>query len=80
MTREMYTGLLASTETIEELKQHLDSKLVTELVTLAGYYCGMVRVLSTLGVEIEPDYAEYITQFPLPTRVGEVVIAAPSSY
>lgn len=65
-TREMYEGLSASEEAVDELKRYLDAKLVVELIVLIGYYCGMVRVLSTLGVEVEQDYEEYLEWFPVP--------------
>lgn len=47
------------------LSQHLDAGRVVELVMIVTFYGCNARVLSTLKVDVEPEYAEYLKIFPI---------------
>ncbi|MFC7555485.1 carboxymuconolactone decarboxylase family protein [Pseudoroseomonas wenyumeiae] len=64
--REMFHGPGMSAETFDALRPHLDPALLTELTVVVAFYCGVVRLLATLEVDVEPDYAQYLQEFPLP--------------
>jgi hypothetical protein len=36
------------------------------LSLVIGFYCAVVRVLNTLGIDVEPDYQPYLDAFPFP--------------
>lgn len=63
--REMFAGAMAPA-TFDALRPHLDNERLTDLVVTVAYYCGVVRLLATLEVEVEPDYQPYLEAFPLP--------------
>jgi alkylhydroperoxidase family enzyme len=65
--REMVAGPGASEATVTELKTHLDNAALTDLVITIAFYCGVVRVLDTMQIDVEDDYMPYLRQFPLPT-------------
>jgi hypothetical protein len=45
----------------------LSAECLTDLVVIVSFYCGVVRALDSLGVDVEPDYQPYLDAFPLPT-------------
>ncbi len=64
--REMFHGPGMSQITFDALRQHLDPERLTDLVVTVAYYCGVVRLLATLEVEVEPDYQPFLDEYPLP--------------
>jgi alkylhydroperoxidase family enzyme len=64
--REMWHGPGMSSATFDALRPHLDAELLTELTVVVAFYCGVVRLLATLEVDVEPDYEPYLQEFPLP--------------
>lgn len=64
--REMADEGAASASTVETLKQHLDNECMVDLVITIAFYCGVVRLLATLDIDVEPEYLPYLQQFPLP--------------
>jgi len=66
--REMAEGPGMKEETFAELQAQLGDELMVELTLVIGFYCGVVRVLSTLGIDVEPDYQPYLDAFPFPAR------------
>ena len=64
--REMANAGAASAETFAALKAHFDSELLVDLVMTIAFYCGVVRLLATLEVDVEPEYRHYLDEFPLP--------------
>lgn len=64
--REMHRGPGMSAETFDALRPHLDAERLTDLTVTIAYYCGVVRLLATLEVEVEPDYLPFLQEFPLP--------------
>lgn len=46
----------ASDETMSTLKAHFPNEQVVELVMIAGFYCGVARIVRSLGVPLEPGF------------------------
>lgn len=63
--REMFAGAMTPA-TFDALRPHLDNAALTDLVVTVAYYCGVVRLLASLEVEVEPDYLPYLEAYPLP--------------
>ena len=49
-------GLGASEATMQELKSQLSNQQVAELVMIAGFYCGVARIVHSLDVPLEPGF------------------------
>jgi len=64
--REMCAGPGMSAATFDALRPHLGAERLTDLVVTIAYYCGVVRLLATLEVEVEPDYQPLLDEYPLP--------------
>jgi alkylhydroperoxidase family enzyme len=64
--REMVTGLAVSDGTFATLKASLNDECVVDLVLTISFYCGVVRLLETLEIDVEPEYRGYLDEFPLP--------------
>lgn len=64
--REMTAGLDVSDGTFATLSSGLDTECLVDLVLTIAFYCGVVRLLETLQIEVEPEYLPYLEQFPLP--------------
>ncbi|MEM1314840.1 MAG: carboxymuconolactone decarboxylase family protein [Pseudomonadota bacterium] len=56
MAEEVAEGPGASAETLEALKARFTQEQVAELVLTASFYVCVARVLTSLGVEVEPSY------------------------
>ena len=65
--REAAAGPGISAELFERLKEFLTPEALTDLVLVIGFYAGVVRVLASLGIEVEAEYLPYLKEFPLPT-------------
>lgn len=64
--RELVAGTTVSDATFAELARGLDHERVVELVLSTAFYCAVVRVLGTLGIELEAGYEALLAEFPLP--------------
>lgn len=64
--REMVTDLAVSGATFDQLKAELSNEHLTDLVITISFYCGVVRLLASLQVDVEDDYLHYLEEFPLP--------------
>lgn len=64
--REMVTDLAVSDITFAVLERHLDRERLVDLIVTIGFYCGVVRVLASLQIDVEDDYAPYLERFPFP--------------
>jgi alkylhydroperoxidase family enzyme len=62
--REMVRDLGMSDATFFEIKQHLSDEQMTDLVLTIAFYCAVVRVLATMKIENEPQYAEVRERYP----------------
>ena len=64
--REAAAGPGIAEGTVEELKQHLTNELLVDLTVTICFYCAVVRLLSSLAIDVEPEYQPYLDEFPLP--------------
>jgi len=64
--RQMTEGRAVDDETFEALQASLDNECLTDLVLTIAFYCGVVRLLDTLGIDVEDEYLAYLEEFPLP--------------
>ncbi len=53
-------------DTIVELRERLGDQLTVELTIVIAFYNGVVRLLSSLGIDVEDDYRPYLERHPLP--------------
>ena len=64
--REMTAELAVSDATFAGLQQHLDNERLVDLVMTIAFYCGVVRLLASLQIDVEDEYRRYLEEFPLP--------------
>lgn len=64
--REMWDGPAMSTATFDALRPHFDAEALVELTLIIATYCGLVRFLGTMEIDVEPDYMPYLLAHPLP--------------
>jgi alkylhydroperoxidase family enzyme len=62
--REMTIDGAISAPTFEELRAVFDDTAVVELTLIIAHYACVTRVLESLQVDVEADYADYLTDFP----------------
>ena len=65
-TDEATTGVGIGAETFEALQGHFNEGMLVELTMTISYYNGVVRMLNSLGIDVEPQYERYLEEFPLP--------------
>ncbi|MBI2802984.1 MAG: carboxymuconolactone decarboxylase family protein [Gammaproteobacteria bacterium] len=65
--RELVAQPRLNDETFAELHKSLDDERIVDLIVTIGFYCGVVRVLGALQIDVEPEYQHFLTEFPLPT-------------
>lgn len=65
LAREMTVDLRASEESFDLVKSALGAQHLVELIIVIGFYNAVVRLLATLDVELEPEYAAALEKFPL---------------
>ena len=58
--------MLPKPSRLKSLASELSPEHLVDLVLTVGYYNLVVRVLQTLQIDVEPDYLEYLVEFPLP--------------
>jgi alkylhydroperoxidase family enzyme len=66
--RELTERLSLGDETFAILSETLDAASLVDLLIAIGEYNGMVRIMSALQVDLEPEYAGYLDRFPFPAR------------
>ena len=64
--REMALVGRTSNPTFATLQESLDTECLTDLVLTIAFYCGVVRLLETREIDVEPEYAHHLAEFPLP--------------
>lgn len=64
--RQMTEGRAVDDETFAVLQAALDAECLTDLVLTIAFYCGVVRLLDTLAIDVEEEYLPYLEEFPLP--------------
>ncbi len=51
--------------TYNELSQGLDNERIVDLLMVISFYCGVVRLLAALRIDVEEDYEKFLKEFPL---------------
>jgi alkylhydroperoxidase family enzyme len=64
--REMTSDLAMSDATFAELEKALGREQVIDLTLAIAFYNGVVRLLGTLQIDVEPEYQRYLEEHPLP--------------
>ena len=64
--REMYAGPGVGEATFAALAKLLTAEHLTDLVVAIGFYIGVVRILASLQIDVEPEYEQYLERYPLP--------------
>jgi alkylhydroperoxidase family enzyme len=64
--RELAAQPRLSDETFAALRAGLDHRQVVDLVITIATYCGVVRLLGALEIDLEPGYEALLEAFPLP--------------
>ena len=64
--REITADGAVTDATWDTLAGALATEHLVDLVVTISFYCGVVRVLASLQIEVEPEYQPYLTRFPLP--------------
>jgi len=55
-----------SDSTYSILSEALDPERIVDLIIVISVYCGVVRLLGALQIELEEGYEQYLDDFPLP--------------
>ena len=63
--RELTARPSLADETYDELKLGLDNEQIVDLLMVISFYCGVVRLLASLQIDVEEDYKKYLKEFPL---------------
>jgi alkylhydroperoxidase family enzyme len=64
--RELTAQPSLSDETFAELRAGLSNESIVDLLLIISVYAGVVRLLAALQIDVEPDYQQYLQEFPLP--------------
>ncbi|OLT05659.1 carboxymuconolactone decarboxylase [Pseudonocardia sp. CNS-004] len=64
--RQITTDMRMTDETGALLHERLGKARLVDLVMVVSFYNAVVRILGTLQIDVEPDYAHYLEVFPLP--------------
>jgi alkylhydroperoxidase family enzyme len=54
-----------SDETFAELQKHMSAELLVDLTMVIAFYNAVVRLLGSLEIDVEDNYAPYLDEFPL---------------
>ncbi len=52
----------------DALRPHFNEAALVELVVVIGFYAGVVRILASLQIDVEPEYVTFLERFPLPAK------------
>ena len=64
--RELVDGTRVGDAAWTVLAAHLSHEHLVDLVLTISFYCMVVRVLASTGVDVEADYVPLLERFPLP--------------
>ena len=64
--REMTSDLAMSDESFAALEKALGREQTIDLALAIAFYNGVVRLLGTLQIDVEPEYQRYLEEHPLP--------------
>jgi alkylhydroperoxidase family enzyme len=66
-TREITLNVRMSEQTWNQLLARLGVARLLDLTLIISHCNAVARVLSTLGIEVEPEFQPYLKEFPLPS-------------
>jgi len=66
--REGAAGPGVAADTYAALAAILDEPRMVDLVVTIAFYCGVVRLLASFAIDVEPEYQSYLDQFPFPAE------------
>lgn len=66
--REITTDGKLGAASFDELRAAWTAEAIVDFVLSVAFYNAVVRVLSSLEIDVEPEYQTYLDQFPLPAR------------
>lgn len=66
--REMAENIDLSDKTFAALKAALSNEHLIDLLMTISFYCGIVRFLSAIRIDNEPEYNKVLDEFPLPAK------------
>lgn len=66
--RELTASPDLSESTFAALRGALDYERLVDLLLVISFYCGVVRLLAALQIDVEDDYLHYLKEFPLPEQ------------
>lgn len=64
--RELVASPALSDSVYSELGESLNPQLIIDLIISICTYCGVVRLLGALEIDLEPGYEHLLDEFPLP--------------
>ena len=64
--REMTLDMTMSDQTYAAIEKELGREHTLDLTMTIAFYNGVVRLLATLQIDVEPEYQPYLKEFPLP--------------
>lgn len=64
VARELTGTGQVTDETYAALAEHLEPASIVDLMIVIGFYNAVVRVLSALRVDVEPEYQGFLAEFP----------------
>lgn len=64
--RSLTADIVLPQETFDCLAGALNQSQLVDLLVAIGEYNGLVRVMAAIEIDLEPEYDEYLTRFPLP--------------
>ena len=62
--REMVEDGAMAAETYAEIATELDHEKMVELIMVIAFYCGVVRLLESLGIDVEASYQPHLDDHP----------------
>ena len=65
--REMANDGAMAAETYAAIAKDLDHEQMVELVMVIAFYCGVVRLLGSLGIDVEASYQPHLDAHPFPS-------------
>jgi hypothetical protein len=64
----MVNDQAVSADSFAKLSGYFDREDLVDLIVTIGFYCGVVRVLGSLEIDVEAEYAPYLERFPFPAK------------
>jgi alkylhydroperoxidase family enzyme len=68
--REMTLTSTVADETFAVLREGLDNAEIVDLIMSIGFYCGVLRILGALQIDMDVELAHLLSDFPLPAATA----------